>query len=346
MIIVMQAGSEPAQIERVVARLNDLGYQHHISQGVERTLIGAIGAPEGEKEALAEQLSLLAGVERVVPILRAFKLVSREHALEPTVVKIGHAAFGRGQISVISGPCAIESEKQLLESARAVKEAGAAVLRGGAYKPRTSPYAFQGLGQPALEMLAAAREETGLPILTEVTDVRQIEGVIAVADAVQIGARNMQNYDLLREVGLIGKPVVLKRGFAATVQEWLRAAEYVASAGNLDVILCERGIRTFETETRFTLDLGGMAAAKLETHLPIIADPSHATGSHKLVPPMALAALAGGADGLMIEMHQHPDRALSDGPQSLTPKRLKALMDQIRNLALALGLTVVGPEDA
>ena len=344
MIIVMAAGAEEAKIKRVLDRLTELGYQHHISQGVERTLIGAIGAPEGEKEALAERLALLPGVERVVPILRPFKLVSREHATQPTVVKIGAAAFGRGQVAVISGPCAIETEKQILESARAVKAAGGAVLRGGAYKPRTSPYAFQGMGEPGLQLLAAARQETGLPLLTEVMDVRHLEEIAAVADALQIGARNMQNYDLLREVGQINKPVVLKRGFAATVQEWLRAAEYIAAAGNLDIILCERGIRTFETETRFTLDLGGLAAAKLETHLPIIADPSHATGTHKLVPPMALASLAGGADGLMIEMHPHPDRALSDGPQSLTPKKLALLMDQLRHLAEALGKEMAAPE--
>ncbi|NLO74918.1 MAG: 3-deoxy-7-phosphoheptulonate synthase [candidate division WS1 bacterium] len=344
MIIVMQAGASEPQIQRVVARLTELGYEHHISYGVEHTLIGAVGAPEGEKEALAGQLSLLPGVERVVPILRPYKLVSREHATEPSVVRIGKAPFGRGQVSIIAGPCAIESEKQILEAAKAVKAAGGAVLRGGAYKPRTSPYTFQGMGEPGLQLLSAAREATGLPILTEVTDVRQLEEVTRVADSVQIGARNMQNYDLLRECGQISKPVVLKRGFAATVQEWLRAAEYIAAAGNLDIILCERGIRTFETETRFTLDLGGLAAAKLETHLPIIADPSHATGTHKLVPAMALAALAAGADGLMIEMHPHPDRALSDGPQSLTPKRLKTLMDQIRPLVAALGLELISPE--
>ncbi|HEY3397309.1 MAG TPA: 3-deoxy-7-phosphoheptulonate synthase [Armatimonadota bacterium] len=344
MIIVMQPGAKQKDIDNVVARLTERGYEHHLSQGVERTLIGAIGAVEGEKEALAEQLALLAGVERVVPILRPYKLVSQEHATEPSIVRIGKVPFGRGHIAVIAGPCAVESEKQMMESARAAKHAGAAVLRGGAYKPRTSPYVFQGLGEEGIRLLAQARAETGLPFITEVMDPRQVEGVAAVADALQIGARNMQNYDLLRESGAAGKPVVLKRGFAATVQEWLRAAEYIMAAGNLDVILCERGIRTFETETRFTLDLAGMAAAKLETHLPIIADPSHATGLHRLVPPMALAAIAGGADGLMIEMHPHPDRALSDGPQSLTPKRLQSLIEQVRNLATALGLQYAEPE--
>jgi 3-deoxy-7-phosphoheptulonate synthase len=344
MIIVMAHGATQKEIEAVSARLGERGYQSHISQGVERTLIGAIGAPEGEKEALAEQLALLPGVERVVPILRPYKLVSREHADQPSVVRIGGVSFGRGQVAVISGPCAVENEQQMLDAAWAAKRAGAAVLRGGAYKPRTSPYVFQGLGEAALEMLAAAREQTGLPFVTEAMDVRQVEDVAAVADALQVGARNMQNYDLLREVGQAGKPVVLKRGVAATVREWLQAAEYVAAAGNLNVILCERGIRTFESETRYTFDLGGMAAAKLETHLPIIADPSHATGNHKLVPPMALAALAGGADGLMVEMHPHPDRALSDGPQSLTPKRLIALMEQVRHLCAALGLELAEPE--
>jgi 3-deoxy-7-phosphoheptulonate synthase len=344
MIIVMAPGAKQKEIDGVLARLSERGYQHHISQGVERTLIGAIGAPEGEKEALAEQLMLLPGVDRVVPILRPYKLVSTEHAVQPSVVRIGGVPFGRKHIAVISGPCAVENEKQMREAAEAAQRAGAAVLRGGAYKPRTSPYVFQGLGPAGLEMLAAAREATGLPFVTEVMDVRQVEGVAAVADALQVGARNMQNYDLLREVGATKKPVILKRGFAATVQDWLRAAEYIAAAGNLDIILCERGIRTFETETRFTLDLAGMAAAKLETHLPLIVDPSHATGNHRLVEPMALAALAAGADGLMIEMHPHPDRALSDGPQSLTPKKLAALMDQVRHLAEALGLEVAGAE--
>ncbi len=344
MIIVMAPGAKQKDIDHVLNRLSERGYQHHISQGVERTLIGAIGAPEGEKEALAEQLMLLPGVERVVPILRPYKLVSREHAVEPSVVRIGGVPFGRKHVAVISGPCAVENEKQMLEAAAAAKRAGAAVLRGGAYKPRTSPYVFQGLGETGLELLSAAREATGLPFVTEVMDPRQVAAVRQSADALQVGARNMQNYDLLREVGQAGKPVVLKRGVAATVREWLQAGEYIASAGNLDVILCERGIRTFESETRYTFDLGGLAAAKLETHLPIIADPSHATGNHKLVPPMALAALAGGADGLMVEMHPHPDRALSDGPQSLTPKRLVGLMEQVRNLCTALGLELAAPE--
>lgn len=337
MIIVMQGGAGDGDIARVIERLEERGYGHHISRGVERTVIGAVGTPEGEKQQIAEQLSRLPMVERVVPILKPYKLVSREHQPEPVVVKVGAAQFGGSHISVIAGPCAVESEEQLLEAAQAVKAAGAAALRGGAYKPRTSPYSFQGLGEEGLNLLAQARELTGLPVVTEIMDPRQTETMAGRADALQIGARNMQNYDLLREVGQAGLPVVLKRGFAATIQEWLRAAEYIAASGNLDIILCERGIRTFETETRFTMDLGGMAAAKQETYLPIIADPSHAMGSHRLVLPMALAAVAAGADGLMIEVHPHPDQALSDGPQSLTPASFSRLMEQVRAVAAAVG---------
>ncbi len=337
MIIIMQPGVSDDDIARVIERLEERGYGHHISRGVERTVIGAVGAPEGEKQQVAEQLSRLPMVERVVPILKPYKLVSREYQPEPVTVKVGPAQFGGKQVSVIAGPCAVESEEQLMEAAQAVKAAGATALRGGAYKPRTSPYSFQGLGEAGLELLAQARDLTALPIVSEVMDPRQVEVMAGWVDALQIGTRNMQNYDLLREVGQVGMPVVLKRGFAATIQEWLRAAEYIAASGNLDIILCERGIRTFETETRFTLDLGGMAAAKQETYLPIIVDPSHSMGIHRLVGPMALAAVAAGADGLMIEVHPHPDQALSDGPQSLTPTSFEKLMQQVRTVALAVG---------
>ena len=336
MIIVMAPGAKEEDIQRVATELQVAGYDAHISRGVERTLIGAVGAPEGEKERLAEQFSRLPMVDRVVPILKSYKLVSRESHPEPTSVRIGEVDFGSQRLGVIAGPCAVESEQQILEAARAVKEAGACALRGGVYKPRTSPYAFQGLGPEGLKLMVLAREATGLPLVTEVMDIRQVE-LLAEADVLQVGARNMHNYDLLRAVGQTDKPVILKRGFAATVQEWLRAAEYIASAGNLRIIMCERGIRTFETQTRFTLDLGGMAAAKLETHLPFIVDPSHAVGIHTLVPQMALAALAAGADGLLIEVHPHPDKALSDGPQSLTPARFQRLMNDLRNLAQAIG---------
>jgi 3-deoxy-7-phosphoheptulonate synthase len=337
MIIVMASGATEEQILDIIKRLEERGYGHHISRGVERTLIGAIGAPEGEKELVALQLEGLPMVERVVAILRPYKLVSREHSREPVPVRIGEAVFGGPHIGIIAGPCSVESLAQTLETARAVKAAGAHVFRGGAFKPRTSPYAFQGLGETGLEYLAQAREETGLPIVTEVMDVRQVQVVAGMSDALQIGTRNMANFDLLKEVGRIQKPVILKRGFAATAQEWLRAAEYVAASGNLSIILCERGIRTFETETRYTLDLGTVAWIKQETHLPVIVDPSHATGSHKLVPQMALAAIAAGADGLMVEVHPHPDQALSDGPQSLTPRRFERLMGELRGVAEAVG---------
>ncbi len=336
MIIVMGPEATEEDIQRVSDKLKEWGYDSHISRGVERTLIGAVGAPEGEKESIAEQLSRFPNVDRVVPILKSYKLVSRESQAQTTQVKVGDVEFGSSQIGVIAGPCAVESEEQILEAARAVKAAGACALRGGVYKPRTSPYSFQGLGEKGLELMLAAREETGLPIVTEVMDPRQVE-LLAAADVLQVGARNMQNYDLLRAVGQTDKPVLLKRGFAATVQDWLRAAEYIAAAGNLRVIMCERGIRSFETQTRFTLDLGGMAAAQLETHLPVIADPSHSMGMHELVPQMALAAIAAGADGLIVEVHPHPDQALSDGPQSLTPASFHRLMNDLRAVAQAIG---------
>ena len=336
MIIVMAPQSTEAHIEAVLERLDQLGYGHHISRGVQRTLIGAIGAPEGEKEMIAAQLSVLAGVEMVVPILRPYKLISREHNPRPATVMIGDAPVGGGHLAVIAGPCSIESEGQMVQTATAVRDAGAAALRGGAYKPRTSPYSFQGLGREGLEYLSAAREATGLPVVTEVMDVRQVESVGEVADCIQIGARNMQNYDLLKEAGRSGKPIMLKRGFAATVEEWLTAAEYIASSGTLDIILCERGIRTYETSTRFTMDIGGMVAARRETYLPIVADPSHAMGIASLVPSVALAAVAAGADGLLIEVHPRPDQALSDGPQSLTPAAFAQLMKRIRRVAEAV----------
>jgi 3-deoxy-7-phosphoheptulonate synthase len=336
MIIVMSSKATDTDVQRVVDALENRGYGHHISRGVERTLIGAIGTPDGEKRSASQQLMALLNVERVVPILRPYKLVSREYREETSIVYIGDAAFGRGQFGVIAGPCTVESEQQTLEAARAVKAAGATCLRGGAFKPRTSPYDFQGLGEEGLKILAAAGAETGLPIVTEARDVSHIDLVAEYADAIQVGARNMQNYDLLLSAGKSGKPVVLKRGLSATVEEWLKAAEYVASEGNFDIILCERGLRTFETITRFTLDLAGMAAAKQETHLPIIVDPSHSTGHHSLVAPMTLAAMAAGADGVMIEVHPHPDRALCDSAQQLTPRNFQRLMDRMRKLSSAL----------
>ncbi len=340
MIIVMAPGAGEQDILDVIDRLEQRGYGHHISRGVERTIIGAIGAPEGEKEMVAEQLRLIPAVERVVPILRPYKLVSREHAPETLPVTIGGARFGGANVGVIAGPCSVETAEQTLEAAEGCRAAGAHVFRGGAFKPRSSPYDFQGLGKTGLDYLKAAGDAVGLPIITEVMDVRQVELVTEVADALQIGTRNMANFDLLKEVGHTSKPIILKRGFAATAQEWLRAAEYIAAGGNLNIILCERGIRTFETQTRYTLDLGIMAWMKLETHLPVIVDPSHATGNHALVPPMALAAVAAGADGLMIEVHPNPDKALSDGPQSLRPDRFAQLMADARRVAEAVGRVI------
>ena len=287
MIIVMAPGATQKQTQDVIKRLEARGYGHHVSAGVERTIIGAIGANEREKQQVAEQLSQLPGVERVVPILKSFKLVSRDHHPQGTIVRVGDAEFGSGHVGIIAGPCTIETEKQVRDAAKAVKAAGAHVLRGGAFKPRSSPYDFQGLREEGVKLLAEAGQEAGLPTITEAMEPRQIELVASLCDAIQIGARNMSNFDLLREAGATGKPVMLKRGFAATVEEWLKAAEYIATTGNLSIIMCERGIRSFDTVTRFTLDLAGMAAAKLETHLPIIVDPSHATGTHRLVGPMA-----------------------------------------------------------
>ncbi len=337
MIIVMQPDSTEEDVQRVVERLGERNYGHHISRGESRTIIGAIGAPDHEKEVVAGQFSVLPGVERVVPILKPYKLISREHNPRPISVEIGDARFGAGHLGVIAGPCSVESQEQIVQTARAVKKAGASALRGGAYKPRTSPYSFQGLGAEGLELLANAKEATGLPIVTEVMDVRQVEHVAEVADCLQIGARNMQNYDLLKEAGHCEKAVMLKRGFSSTIAEWLKAAEYIAAAGTLDILLCERGIRTFEDATRFTLDLSGIAVARKETFLPILADPSHAVGVSSLVPQMALAAVAAGADGLLIEVHPRPDQALSDGPQSLKPAEFKDLMSSIRAVAEAIG---------
>ncbi|MGQ9730424.1 MAG: 3-deoxy-7-phosphoheptulonate synthase [Candidatus Zipacnadales bacterium] len=337
MIIVMARHSTDEQVAAVVQRLKERGFGAHVSRGTERIVIGAIGAQEAEKAALTDSLRRLGGVEQVVPILKPYKLVSRESHEEAAIVKFGKAAIGGNRIAVIAGPCTVENREMLIETAQAVKEAGASVLRGGAFKPRTSPYDFQGLGEAGLALLAEAREITGLPVVTEAREARHIQLVAEVADAVQIGARNMQNYDLLREAGQCGKPVLLKRSFAATVEEWLKAAEYVAASGTLNIVLCERGIRTFEPQMRNTLDLSAVYLAKRETYLPVIVDPSHATGDFQAVPSMSLAAIAAGADGLLIEVHPNPIEALCDGPQQLTPRRFSRLMGEIRQVAEAIG---------
>lgn len=330
MIIVMNRQAQQEQIDRVLEKLAKFGFSVHLSQGVERTIVGAIG----DKTRLTQMnLETLPGVEKVVPILQQYKLAGREFKQENTVFRVGDVVFGDSQIPIMAGPCAVESREQLLETAHLVKAAGARILRGGAFKPRTSPYAFQGLEAEGLKMMAEAREQTGLLIITEVVDPRDVELVAQYSDIIQIGARNMQNFLLLKEVAKTNLPVLLKRGLSATVEEWLMAAEYLMAGGNYRVILCERGIRTFETGTRNTLDLSAVALAKQLSHLPVVVDPSHATGVRQLVAPMAKAAIAAGADGLIIEVHPKPEEALCDGPQSLTPDSFQALMQDLSRLA-------------
>lgn len=330
----MEHKASPQLVDAVTTRLKQLGFDTHLSVGVERTIIGAIGE---KRPGYMEMLSAMPGVERIVPILQPFKLAGREWHPEPTKVQVGDITIGGDEIVVMAGPCAVEGEVQLLEVAREIKSAGAHILRGGAFKPRTSPYSFQGLEAEGLRILAEARRQTGLPVVTEVTNPKDIELVAEYADMLQIGARNMQNFTLLREVGHINKPVLLKRGLAATVEEWLMAAEYIISGGNSNVVLCERGIRTYETGTRNTLDLSAVPAVKHYSHLPIIVDPSHGTGRWRYVTPMAKAAVAAGADGLMIEVHCRPEEALSDGAQSLTPANFQQLMSEIKVVAQAVG---------
>lgn len=334
MIVVMQQGATEAQIGDVVARVEQLGFRAHLSRGEERTIIGIIG---DERTLGAEPLELLPGVERVVPILQPFKLASRDFKPDSTVVSLNGVKIGGEEVVVIAGPCSIESREQLLETAWAVKEAGAKVLRGGAYKPRTSPYSFQGLGTRGLELLAEAREAVGLPVVTEVMAPGDVELVRRHADLLQIGARNSQNYSLLQEAGRSGHPALLKRGMMSTIQELLMAAEYILSNRNYNVILCERGIRTFETATRFTLDINAIPVLKQFTHLPVVVDPTHSTGKWSLVGPVARAAIAAGADGLIVEVHPHPERALSDGPQQLKPEVFASLMKELRAVAAAVG---------
>lgn len=333
MVIVMKAQAGKEQIQKVIDRVQAAGLQTHIVEGEFRTIIGIIG---DKKTILALPLEAFDGVEKAVPIMTSYKLVSREFHPEGTVVDVGGVKVGDGSLVVMAGPCAIESREQLLEAAHIVKAAGAQFLRGGAFKPRTSPYAFQGLEKVGLEYLAEARAETGLKVVTEIMDVASVDLVAEYADILQIGTRNMQNFHLLRAVGQTGKPVILKRGIAATIDEWLHAAEYIASEGNPNIILCERGIRTFEEYTRNTLDLSAIGAVKNLSHLPIIVDPSHGTGRWDLVKPMSMAAVAAGADGLIIEVHPNPSEAQCDGPQSLNPKNYAALMGDIIALAAFL----------
>jgi 3-deoxy-7-phosphoheptulonate synthase len=334
MIVIMKHGATSAQIANVIARVEQSGCQADVSEGDEHTVIGVIG--DG-RPMDREQIERMTGVERTVSVARPFKRASRDFHPQDTVVPINGVQVGGEQVIVMAGPCAVEGEEQLLETARAVKEAGAHVLRGGAFKPRTSPYSFQGMGEQGLRLLAQAREETGLPIVTEVMEPQTVPLVTTFADILQIGARNMQNYALLHAVGEAQRPVLLKRGMMSTIEELLMAAEYILSHGNNRVMLCERGIRTFETYTRNTLDISAVPMLKQLTHLPIVVDPSHGTGKWELVEPMARAAVAAGADGLMIEVHPHPEEALSDGAQSLKPERFAALMQSLGPIAEAVG---------
>ncbi|MGH9339972.1 MAG: 3-deoxy-7-phosphoheptulonate synthase [Acidobacteriota bacterium] len=328
MIIVMQAGATPEQIEHVIERIKILGYTPHPIYGVERTVIGAIGDERGK--TVLESLISVQGVESVIPILKPFKLASREIRKEATSVQVGSLHIGNGGFGVIAGPCSVESEKQILEAARQVKEAGANMLRGGAFKPRTSPYSFQGLEREGLKLLAKARQETGLPIVTEVLSPEDVDLVAEYADVLQIGARNMQNFSLLKKVGKVDRPVLLKRGMMCTIKETLMSAEYVLSSGNPRVILCERGIRTFEDATRNTLDLSAVSLMKEWSHLPVIVDPTHGTGVRQLILPMCKAAIAAGADGIMVEVHPNPEEALSDGFQALVSEQFRQIMAVIR----------------
>lgn len=337
MIIILAPSATEADLNELTTNLKERGYGIHVSKGVEKTIVGVIGAHDDVKPMLAEQLSSLDYIERVVPILKPYKVVSREFHPDKSIVRVGGVDIGGSRIVVMAGPCSVESEEQTVEVAKAVKAAGATILRGGAFKPSTSPYSFQGLGEDALKILATAREATGMPIITEVMDTRDVELVARYADILQIGTRNMTNFSLLQEVGAIKKPVMLKRGMSSTIEEWLQAAEYIANRGNYDIILCERGIRTFETYTRNTFDVSSIPAVLGLSHLPIIGDPSHGTGRHFLVSPVAKAAIAAGADGIMVEVHPHPEKALKDGAQSLTPDNFSMLMQELAVVAKAVG---------
>ncbi|MDH7486706.1 MAG: 3-deoxy-7-phosphoheptulonate synthase [Anaerolineae bacterium] len=337
MIVVMKHGATARQIANVIARIEQLGFRTHLSEGVERTIIGIIG---NERPLDKEQIVRWDGVEKIVPILHPFKLASRDFQPEDTVVSLNGIRIGGKAVVVMAGPCAVESRQQLLEIAQAVKAAGATILRGGAFKPRTSPYSFQGLGLEGLEILAEARAQTGLLVVTEVVSPDQVPLVGTYADILQIGARNMQNYALLQAVGKAHKPVLLKRGMMSTIEELLMSAEYILSQGNERLMLCERGIRTFETYTRNTLDINAVPLLKQLTHLPVIVDPSHGTGKWELVTAVSRAAVAAGADGLLIEVHNHPEQALSDGAQSLKPERFAELMTELRRVAEAVGRTL------
>jgi len=336
-IIVIKPTATEEDIRRIVKKLESRGLDVNISKGTERTVIGVIGDTSKISEEEENAIRVMPGIEDVMRILKPYKLASRDFKAEDTTIDIKGNVIGGKKIQVIAGPCAVESKTMIINIAEKVKEAGASFLRGGAFKPRTSPYSFQGLGEEGLKYLAEARDKTGLPVVTELMDPRDIEVILKYADIVQIGARNMQNFRLLLEVGACDKPILLKRGFASTIKEWLMAAEYIMSKGNQKIILCERGVRTFETATRNTLDLSAIPVLKQLTHLPVVVDPSHGVGKWDLVAPMSKASIAAGADGLLIEVHVNPEESLSDGEQSLRPDYFKKLMNELKPIAIAVG---------
>ncbi len=337
MIIVMKSTATEEEINHVLEKIKDAGLAVHVSRGKERTIVGAIG----DEEVLASiPFEAMPGVENVMPILKPYKLVGRELRSDDTVIDVRGVKIGGNEVVVMAGPCSVESRESLLESARDVSAAGARILRGGAFKPRTSPYSFQGLGVEGLKYLAEAREETGLPVISELMDPRDLDVICEYVDIIQIGARNMQNFMLLKELGRVDKPVLLKRGLSATIKELLMSAEYIAANGNTNIILCERGIRTFETATRNTLDLSAVPVLKAESHLPVVVDPSHAVGTWEFVAPVSRAAVAVGADGLLIEVHPDPENAMSDGAQSLKPGKFAALIKELRPIAAVLGKSI------
>jgi 3-deoxy-7-phosphoheptulonate synthase len=338
MIVIMKPGAPEEAIEEVIRLIKETSYQPHVLRGALQTVIAAVG--DGRAKSRIESMESLNYVERVVPILKPFKLASRETVEGDTIINVRGVEIGGKKLAVMAGPCSVEGTEQIIGIARDVKKAGANILRGGAFKPRTSPYSFQGLAEEGLKMLAAAREETGLPIVTEIMNPREVELVYKYTDIMQIGARNVQNFSLLKEVGRLDKPILLKRGLSTTIDEWLMSAEYILAEGNRNVILCERGIRTFETATRNTLDLSAVPVAKERTHLPIVVDPSHGTGYWQYVGALAKAAVAVGADGLMIEVHNQPEIAFSDGAQSLKPKKFDILMKELAPIAEAVGRTL------
>ena len=336
-IIVLNRKATEKNITHLLKKLESKGLKATVSRGTEKTVIGVIGDTSRITEEEENAVRVMKGVEDVVRILKPYKLASRDFKAQNTIIKVKGKVIGGKKIPVIAGPCAVENRTIMINIAEKVKAAGASFIRGGAYKPRTSPYSFQGLGEEGLQYLAEASRKTGLPVVTEIMDPRDLETILQYTDIIQIGARNMQNFRLLLEVGMCNKPVLLKRGLSATIKEWLMAAEYVMSKGNLEVILCERGIRTFETATRNTLDLSAVPVLKQKTHLPVVVDPSHGVGKWDLVAPMAKAAVAVGADGLLIEVHTNPENAMSDGEQSLKPDAFKKLMAELKPIAKAVG---------